>query len=148
MHGQGRTAARGRSKGRTSRTVFLGRDARHALSGVRLDDLIVAVNEAAANVLEHGGGAGSVLGHRDTDGVWLQVLDTAGTLTAEHLRGRPGPHSRRGYGLRLAHRLCDPVLLDHPDGRSRLRLYVRYQAAPGRAEDPAGPADTATVTHG
>lgn len=106
------------------------------LSDTRLEDLIVAVNEAAADVLEHGGGTGSVLARRDAGGVWVDVLDTAGTLSAEHPSGRPRPLGRRGYGLWLVRRLCDEVLLDHPGGRSRLRLHMRSPAAPDRPEEP------------
>ncbi|MFB4273401.1 hypothetical protein [Nonomuraea sp. GTA35] len=40
------------------------------LSGTRLDDLVVTVNEAAANVIEHGDGAAGVLARRAADGVW------------------------------------------------------------------------------
>lgn len=99
----------------------------------------MAVNEAAANVLEHGGGTGSVLARRDADGVWVDVLDTADTLTPKHLHGRPNPLGRRGYGLWLIRRLCDEVLLDHPGGRSRLRLHMRSRAAPSRPDEPTGP---------
>ncbi|MFB4274561.1 ATP-binding protein [Nonomuraea sp. MTCD27] len=109
------------------------------LSGTRLDDLIVAVNEAAANVLEHGGGAGGVLARRDAEGVWVEVVDTAGTLTAEHLHRRPNPLGRRGYGLWLVRRLCDQVLLDHPGGRSRLRLHMRSRPGPVRPDEPTSP---------
>jgi anti-sigma regulatory factor (Ser/Thr protein kinase) len=67
------------------------------LSGTRLTDLVMAVNEVSANVLEHGGGTGSIFARCDSDGVWVEITDTAGTLRAEHLRLEPG--SQRVFDL-------------------------------------------------
>ncbi|MFB4273402.1 hypothetical protein [Nonomuraea sp. GTA35] len=67
------------------------------------------------------------------------MVEAAGTLTAEHLRGRPGPLGRRGWGLWLVRRLCDQVLLDHPGGRSWLRLHMRSRPGPARPDEPASP---------
>ncbi|MEV0143727.1 MULTISPECIES: ATP-binding protein [unclassified Nonomuraea] len=104
------------------------------LGGDRLDDLVLAVNEAADNVLEHGGGTGTLVAGTDAAGIWVDVIDMAGTLTGEHVRR--GAHATptvayRGFGLWLMHRLCDEVTLDHLDDRSRLRLRMRHPAAGG-----------------
>ncbi|MEU1391013.1 MULTISPECIES: ATP-binding protein [unclassified Nonomuraea] len=107
--------------------------ASHAgLSGARLDHLVLAVNEAAANVLEHGGGRGTVTAYTDAAVLTVDVCDTAGRLRAEHLADarltRPSPAARR-LGLWLIHRLCDEVGIDHPQGGSRLRLRMRLPLA-------------------
>jgi anti-sigma regulatory factor (Ser/Thr protein kinase) len=109
------------------------------LTGRRLQDLVLAVNEAASNVLEHGGESGTLLAGADEHGVWIDVIDGAGGLTAEHLYrlgGELPPAASSGYGLWLIRRLCDEVHLDHPDGCSRLRLHMRHQPAAEPAASP------------
>ncbi|MET8987805.1 ATP-binding protein [Nonomuraea wenchangensis] len=94
-------------------------------AGVRLGDVVLAVNEAADNVLQHGGGSGTVVAHADAEGIWIEVLDPAGTLTCERFQQRvavPPPIAARGYGLWVIARLSDEVLIDHPEGGCRLRL--------------------------
>ncbi|GGS92046.1 ATP-binding protein [Nonomuraea spiralis] len=107
--------------------------ARHAgLSGTRLDHLVLAVNEAAANVLEHGGARGTVTAYTDAAVLTVEVCDTAGRLRPEHLADarltRPSASARQ-LGLWLIHHLCDEVGLDHPQGGSRLRLSMRLPLA-------------------
>ncbi|MEV4178960.1 anti-sigma factor antagonist [Nonomuraea sp. NPDC049709] len=106
------------------------------LSGPRLDDLIIAVNEATGNVLVHGG-AGTLTARADAVGVQVDVIDDAGTLTAGHLDRMPDPATHHGFGLYVIRKLCDEVQLDHPAGRSRLRLSMRY--APATSPEESGP---------
>lgn len=118
------------------------------LAGQRLDDLEIAVNEAVANVLDHAGGAGTLTARHDDQGITVEITDDAGTLTTEHLQLTPDPTRPGGFGLWIIHKLCDQVSLDHPEGRSRLNLHMRYSAThqaaePGnaaRSDQPAGPA--------
>ncbi|WP_049566285.1 ATP-binding protein [Nonomuraea sp. SBT364] len=99
---------------------------RAGLDGDRLNDLVLAVNEAVTNVLDHGGGAGVVTAAREGSGIIVEIVDTAGVLAPRHLSAaRSGiPTRSRGIGLWLIQRLCDGVTLDHPQGRSRLRLRM------------------------
>ncbi|GLW07131.1 hypothetical protein Misp01_22610 [Microtetraspora sp. NBRC 13810] len=100
--------------------------AKAGLSGQRLGDLVIAVNEAAINVLEHGGGRGTLTITSDRAEVTAEITDTAGGLTARHLRQpKPDHAALRGHGLWLIRQLCDRIVLDHPGGVSRLRLYMR-----------------------
>ncbi|GAA4521807.1 ATP-binding protein [Nonomuraea ferruginea] len=99
------------------------------LSGSRLDDLVIAVNEAADNVLEHGGGSGRLDAWADDRGIWIDVADSAGTLTAGDLYRQgadPPPAASRGYGLWIIRRLCDEVVVERSGDRSLLRLHVAY----------------------
>lgn len=99
------------------------------VTGERLDDLVIAVNEAADNVLEHGGGAGTLSARADDRGIWIDVADTAGTLTAGHLYrygADPPPAASRGYGLWIIRRICDEVAVEN----SRLRMHIRRGEAP------------------
>ncbi|GAA2208754.1 hypothetical protein GCM10009850_042120 [Nonomuraea monospora] len=94
-------------------------------AGVRLRDVVLVVHEAADNVLEHGGGSGTVVAHADAEGIWVEVIDPTGTLTRERFEQRvavPPPIASRGYGLWVIAQLSDEVLIDHPEGGCRLRL--------------------------
>jgi anti-sigma regulatory factor (Ser/Thr protein kinase) len=103
--------------------------AQHAgLSGGRLENLTLAVNEAVTNVLDHAGAAGTVRATSDDDGVTVEVVDLAGTLLPEHLTtAHVDPTSSHGFGLWVIRCVCDEVTLDHPDGRTRLRMSMRYK---------------------
>jgi anti-sigma regulatory factor (Ser/Thr protein kinase) len=103
--------------------------AQHAgLSGGRLENLTLAVNEAVTNVLDHAGAAGTVTATSDDNGVTVEVVDLAGTLLPEHLTtAHVDPTSSHGFGLWVIRCVCDEVTLDHPDGRTRLRMSMRYK---------------------
>ncbi|GAA3091221.1 ATP-binding protein [Nonomuraea salmonea] len=96
------------------------------LSKYRTEALVLAVSEAASNVLEHAQAAGTVSARRDLDGITVHVVDERGSLTHEHLRRAPPWPPRRGLGLFVIQRVCDRVVLDHPGGRSRLELFMRF----------------------
>ncbi|MFB4273538.1 ATP-binding protein [Nonomuraea sp. GTA35] len=100
------------------------------LTGARLTDLLLAVNEAASNVLEHGAGCGTLHARHDDHGITVQITDPAGKLTADHLHRIPDLRGPGGFGLWIIHSVCDQVLLDHPRGQSRLTLRLRHPAAP------------------
>jgi anti-sigma regulatory factor (Ser/Thr protein kinase) len=107
------------------------------LRGRRLNDLVLVVNEAATNVLEHGGGAGRLVAVADEGGLTVRISDVAGTLSPEHLAAaRIRPAGTRGLGLWLVRLLCDEVELDHPGGGARLSLRMRSAVASRQAVRP------------
>ncbi|WP_052809277.1 anti-sigma factor RsbA family regulatory protein [Streptomonospora alba] len=90
----------------------------------RLGDLVLAVNELAANAVEHGGGAGTLtLGRRPG---WL-LCDVADRGTGLHdplLGYHPAdPLSPRGYGLWITRQLCDYMEISSGAHGSRIRLH-------------------------
>jgi anti-sigma regulatory factor (Ser/Thr protein kinase) len=99
---------------------------RHSgLSGDRLDDLVVAVNEAVTNVLDHGGRAGTVTARGAGDGVVVEVLDVAGRLRPDHLAAaRVDPAATSGFGLWVIQHLCDEVVLRQTPLGSLLTLHL------------------------
>ncbi|GAB2520103.1 anti-sigma factor RsbA family regulatory protein [Nocardiopsis aegyptia] len=90
----------------------------------RVDSLVVAVNELAANVLEHGAGKGTVSVWR-APGRWVcDVFDEGGGL-ADPLTGyRPADTMRpRGYGLWITRQTCDFLEICGDADGSLVRLH-------------------------
>ncbi|MEV0822302.1 ATP-binding protein [Nonomuraea rubra] len=92
----------------------------------RLEDLVLAVNEAVTNVLDHGGKAGLVTARAARGQIVVDVLDFGGLLTHDHLAAaeldRTATH---GYGLWMIQHLCDEVALERSERGSLLSLRVR-----------------------
>ncbi|GIH95491.1 ATP-binding protein [Planobispora siamensis] len=96
------------------------------LSGERLDNLLIAANEAAINVLEHGGGHGTLSMRRDGSYLTVEVADSVGKLSPQDaLRSRPATGASRGFGLWLMGELCDQVDIHQDDEGSRVCLSMR-----------------------
>jgi len=75
----------------------------------RISDLVLAVNELAANSVSYGGGSGLLRIWRSEGALVCEVRDR-GRLT-DPLMGRrhPSPTQKRGRGVWLANQLCDLV---------------------------------------
>ncbi|MEO3812324.1 ATP-binding protein [Sphaerisporangium sp. B11E5] len=110
------------------------------LDGVRLQDLVLAVNEAAANVLDHAEGNGHVRAWRDDTSVTVEIRDFAGRLVPAHAdAGDPGLNRLRGRGLWLMRQLCDEVRIIRHAGGSSVLLRQALHGDPLFPEHPAGP---------
>jgi anti-sigma regulatory factor (Ser/Thr protein kinase) len=94
------------------------------LSGQRLDDFVLAVNELITNAVRHGGGRG-----------WLRLWQRAGELVCEvadhgrgisaqrlHDRSRPAPDTAGGWGLWLARELSDAMEVATGEAGTTVRI--------------------------
>ena len=90
----------------------------------RAEGLVVAVNELAANVLEHGAGKGSVSVWRGPDRWVCDVFEEHGG-PADPLAGyRPADSMRpRGYGLWITRQICDFMEISGNGEGSTVRLH-------------------------
>lgn len=90
----------------------------------RVDSLVVAVNELAANVLEHGAGKGTVSVWR-APGRWVcDVFDEGGGLVDPLTGYRPADTMRpRGYGLWITRQSCDFLEICGGTDASLVRLH-------------------------
>ncbi|MEO3869980.1 ATP-binding protein [Nonomuraea sp. B12E4] len=93
----------------------------------RVEDLVIAVHEAAVNVLEHGGGRGTVCCWHDRDTITVQVTDTSGRLSPEQVPHRQPRPSVRGHGLWLIRQTCDELRIDSRPGFGLIRLRMRLR---------------------
>ncbi|MFJ2028130.1 ATP-binding protein [Streptosporangium sp. NPDC087985] len=112
------------------RQRLLQHAAQAGMRGERLDDLLLAVNEAVINVLEHGGGKGTLsIWHNDSC-ITVDVIDTAGNLAPRHIPPERPAGTVRGFGLWLMSQLCDELTIHQNPGESRVRLRMNLHAAP------------------
>ncbi len=99
----------------------------------RVADLVIAVSEAAANALEHGGGRGVVRVWTEGGAVVCEVADEGrvGDLLAD--RRLPTIEDERGRGLWLVNQLCDLVQLRSGASGTTLRMHLAVEAPPSVA---------------
>jgi anti-sigma regulatory factor (Ser/Thr protein kinase) len=104
---------------------FVGaQGAQAGLSGSRIADLMLAVNELATNSIVHAGGAGTLAIWFDSGQVVCEVAD--GGHLSDPLAGRmPAPVDQPGgRGLVLVQQLCDLVRVYTRPGATTIRIYI------------------------
>ena len=85
--------------------------ARAGLSCSRTADLVLAVNEAAANSIVHGGGHGVLRTWSENGSLVCEIRDRGRIADPLIGRRRPAPDAMTGRGVWLAHQMCDLVQL-------------------------------------
>ena len=94
----------------------------------RVRDLVLAVEELAANTLKHTGGPGTLAIWTTPDDLICQVHDRG--LIKEPLAGRfrPNPADLGGRGLWVVNQLCDLVEIRTSRYGTDIRLHMRLPA--------------------
>ena len=93
------------------------------LGRARIDDLILAVSEAATNSVQYGNGGIFSL-WCDADRLVCEISD-GGRLTDPMVgRRRPSADAPRGRGVWMVHQMCDLVQIRSMDGRTTVRLAM------------------------
>ena len=97
------------------------------LSGDRLDDFVIAVNELLTNAVQHGGGSGRLSLWRAGASVVCEVADHGGGMPAgrSELRGRPAPDQPGGRGLWLAAELTETLEIETSPNGTSVRISRR-----------------------
>lgn len=110
------------------------------LTGQRLEDFVLAVNELITNAVRHGGGHGRLQMWRDDTGVICEVSDAGLGMASDQIvnRERPAPGTAGGWGLWLARKLSDEMVVrTGPEGTTvRVRSAIGH---PGAVPDPPFP---------
>ena len=101
--------------------------AANGLTGDRLDDFVVAVNELLTNAVRHGGGRGHVSLWRHDDAVVCEVTDRGSGLAVPRLDKpeRPSIAEPGGWGLWLAAELTDTLTLQSGTDGTTVRISTR-----------------------
>ena len=101
--------------------------ARAGLTGDRLDDFVIAVNELLTNAVRHGGGHGHVALWRAAGAVVCEVTDRGSGFKAPRPDEdeRPQLHKPGGWGLWLAGRLTDTLDLESDAQGTTVRISTR-----------------------
>lgn len=94
------------------------------LSPERADDLVLAVNEVAANSVVHAGGSGRLLAWREDRALICEVRDRGRIDIPLAGRVAPGPEQLGGCGLWIANQVCDLVQIRSTEGGSAVRLHT------------------------
>lgn len=98
-----------------------------SLDAFREMNFVLAVSEAANNVLDHAGTDGLVTLRREPGRLVAEIRDEAGLLTDTEAGLVPPPvGSRRGYGLWLMRQMCDEVEILHDPTGSTVRLTMLH----------------------
>ena len=95
------------------------------LSGDRLDDFVVAVNELLTNAVRHGGGVGRVRLWFADASVVCEVTDRGPGLATPRSRERPAVDAPGGWGLFLADKLTDSFDLRTGAQGTTVRISTR-----------------------
>jgi anti-sigma regulatory factor (Ser/Thr protein kinase) len=97
---------------RRLRQLVLRMAHRAGLDSHRTGQLVLAVNEAASNAIEHAGGAGRLEIVQDDDRALIaEITDHGPGLPTEVSLSLPAPESTGGRGLWLIREVCDHVQL-------------------------------------
>jgi anti-sigma regulatory factor (Ser/Thr protein kinase) len=91
----------------------------------RIEDLVVAMNEAATNSVRYGGGQGVVRVWQQGGSLICEVRDRGRIDHPLVGRRRPDPGSKGGHGLWMANQLCDLVQIRTRRSGTAVRLHMR-----------------------
>ncbi|WP_433387469.1 ATP-binding protein [Micromonospora sp. KLBMP9576] len=94
------------------------------LSGQRLDDFVLAVNELITNAVRHGGGRGWLRLWRQSGEVFCEVSDHGRGISSQRLddRSRPAADTAGGWGLWLARELSDSMAVESGANGTTVRI--------------------------
>jgi anti-sigma regulatory factor (Ser/Thr protein kinase)/GAF domain-containing protein len=100
--------------------------ARHGFSEAQVWQFVLAVHEAAANAVRHGGGGGQLLLWKQAGDLSAEISDHGPGIPDGHplFASDPGTSLTRGRGLWLINRVC--AGLDVDTGDTGTRLTLRY----------------------
>jgi anti-sigma regulatory factor (Ser/Thr protein kinase) len=113
----------------TAVRMLVAAGARDALlADVRVQQLVLAVNELASNSVRYGGGAGSVRLWREPGSLVCEVRDGGHIQAPLAGRRKPKPDQPTGRGLWLVNQLCDFVQIRSDHAGTVVRVHMGLNA--------------------
>ncbi|HYT14113.1 MAG TPA: sensor histidine kinase [Candidatus Nitrosopolaris sp.] len=122
---RGQTLAFGSGDLGAVRDMVAGRAAEAGLNASRVQDLVVAAHEIAANSVRHGGGRGVLRAWRDNGSLICEFSDPGRFDDPLVDRTRPPPDAAGSRGLWLANQLCDLVQIRTLSSGTVVRVHMR-----------------------
>jgi anti-sigma regulatory factor (Ser/Thr protein kinase) len=107
------------------------RGPRLGLDGLALSKFGLAVHEAVANAVRHGGGSGHLFLWRQTDDLWCEVSDQGHGIPASYQipKSQPDTDQLGQRGLWLIDQICTSLYLTADTSGTRLLLRYRLESA-------------------
>lgn len=99
------------------------------LSQERIDDLMLAVSEVAANTLRHTQGPGSLSIWHDDAEIVCEIHDQGVITDLTVGREPPPPGAVAGHGLWLVRQVCDQVELNSDANGTTIRMHMSLNGA-------------------
>ena len=101
------------------------------LAGQRLDDFVLAVHELITNAVRHGGGRGWLRLWQATGTMHCEVSDHGTGIGADRLHHQrpPAPETVGGWGLWLARRLSDDMVVETGPSGTTVRITASLTGA-------------------
>ncbi len=97
------------------------------LTGAETDNLVIAVNEIAANAIVYAGGSGVITVGQGTRGLLVEIADTGPGLPPSPAvadEERPSADAVGGRGLWLARKLCPDLTLSSSPAGLTVRMFM------------------------
>ena len=119
------------------RALVLEQARQAGLAEDRINDLVLAVSEVAANTLRHTGSSGTLAIWHDADEVVCEVHDE-GVIT-DPLAGqrKPPANASGGHGLWIVYQVCDLVELTSDSTGTTVRMHMALRQAGEQAGEQA-----------
>ncbi|HYN92970.1 MAG TPA: ATP-binding protein [Pilimelia sp.] len=105
---------------------------RAGLTGQRLDDFVLAVNEVVTNAVRHAGGRGRLRMWANDEAVCCEIADAGGGIPAERLfpQRPPAASTAGGRGIWMARQLCDELAVETGPSGTTVCVQARLAHAP------------------
>jgi anti-sigma regulatory factor (Ser/Thr protein kinase) len=110
------------------RRFVSGHAADAGILGSRTDDLVLAVDELAANSIQHADGRGALRVWSEPEAFICEIHDAGRIEDPLAGRVRPDPEGLNGRGLWIVNQLCDLVQVRSFDAGSVVRVHMRLDA--------------------
>jgi anti-sigma regulatory factor (Ser/Thr protein kinase) len=114
------------------RALVLTQAREAGLAEARVQDLVLAVSEVAANTLRHTRSSGRLSIWHDEHEIVCEIRDSGTIADLRQGDRKPAPGSSGGHGLWLVRQVCDQVELDSDESGTVIRMHMVLRPAGAR----------------
>jgi anti-sigma regulatory factor (Ser/Thr protein kinase) len=113
----------------TVRAFTAGQASKAGTAQDRASDLVIAINELAANTYRHTEAGGTLAIWATADELICQVQDTGHITNPLAGRRHPAPAATGGQGMWVAHQLCDLIEIRTSPAGTQIRVHMQLRPA-------------------